>query len=79
MTGAPLSVPLINRVIKQLDMNNPRTVYAKLEINNGNLTAPEIKAETPVGTLFATGTCSEKGILDYNMRVNLNQKTISLH
>ncbi|MCK5851772.1 hypothetical protein KAH27_01975 [bacterium] len=76
MTGAPLSLPILNKLIKQFKMNTPRTVFAKLQIKNGNLTAPEIKAETSVGTLFANGTCSDAGALNYNLKIDLNEDII---
>ena len=76
MTGAPLSLPILNKLIKQFEINKPRTVFAKLQIKNGNLTAPEIKAETTVGTLFANGTCSEAGVLNYHLKIDLNEDII---
>ena len=77
MTGAPLSLPILNKLIKQLEINKPRTVFAKIQINNGKLTSPEIKAETTVGTLFANGTCSESGELNYHLKIDLNEDVIS--
>jgi len=76
MTGAPLSLPILNKLIKQLEINKPRTVFAKIQINNGNLTSPEIKAETTVGTLFANGTCTDTGELNYHLRIDLNEDVI---
>jgi len=76
MTGAPLSLPILNKLIKQFEINKPRTVFAKLQIRNGNLTAPEIKAETTVGTLLAAGTCSESGALNYHIEIVLNEDII---
>ncbi|RLD09184.1 MAG: hypothetical protein DRI44_09045 [Chlamydiae bacterium] len=76
MTGAPLSLPILNKLIKQFEINKPRTVFAKLKITNGNLTAPEIRAETTIGTLLANGTCSDSGELNYSLEINLNEDII---
>lgn len=76
MTGAPLSIPILKKLLKHLDMNKPRTVFAKLFIDNGNLTAPEIQAETSVGTLLAAGTCSKAGDLNYQIQIHLNDDII---
>jgi len=76
MTGAPLSLPLLNKLLKHFDVNKPRTVFAKLYIENGNLSAPEIHAETTVGTLMAIGKCTKSGALNYKLEVNLNQDII---
>jgi len=76
MTSAPLSLPILNKLIKQFEINKPRTVFAKIQIHDGILTSPEIKAETTVGTLVANGTCSDSGVLNYNLKINLNEDVI---
>jgi len=76
MTGAPLSLPILNKLIKQFQVNKPRTVFAKVEIHNGILTSPEIRAETTIGTLLAQGTCSDSGKLNYELKINLNKDVI---
>ena len=77
MTTAPLSLPILNKLIKQLEMNKPRTVFAKVQIRDGVLTSPEVRAETSVGTLVANGTCSDSGALDYELKIDLNEDVIS--
>ncbi len=76
MTSAPLSLPILNKLIKQFEINKPRTVFAKVQIHDGILTSPEIRAETTVGTLVANGTCSDSGSLNYDLKINLNEDVI---
>jgi hypothetical protein len=74
LTGSGLSLPIIQELLKEIDVRMPRELKTRIAIKDGALSTPEIQAVTPLGIVSGEGTCEEEGELDYRMGIQLNEK-----
>jgi hypothetical protein len=77
LTAAPRSLPLITKLIKEAGIDAPRTVSARVIIENGTLATPQIFADTPIGRLVAVGHCDEAGDIDYGLAIELSDAIVA--
>lgn len=76
VTEAAGGVPLLNRLIRPGRYSGPRAINARIVLDHGALSTPELTASMPLGLLTADGTCSADGTLHYRVRMRMNE-TIS--
>ncbi len=69
-----MSIPLLNKFIKELALNKPRTMKTSIVIENGKLSTPELLADTPVGKLIARGSCDSNNVMNYKIQLRLDKK-----
>ncbi|GEM_PF-2429250 len=74
ITESSVSIPLLNKFIKDLALNKPRTLKTSVVIDNGKLSTPEVFADTPVGELLAKGACDSNDVMNYKIQLRLNKK-----
>jgi len=74
ITESSVSIPLLNKFIKDLSLNKPRTLKTSVIIENGKLSTPEVFADTPVGELIAKGSCDSNDVMNCKIQLRLNKK-----
>ncbi len=73
ITESSVSIPLLNKFIKKLSLNKPRTLKTSVIIENGKLSTPEVFADTPVGELIAKGSFGSNDVMNYKIQLRLNK------
>jgi hypothetical protein len=74
LTGTGLSLPIIQELLKEIDIRMPRELKTRIAIEDGALSTPEIRAVTPLGIVSGEGTCEAEGELDYRVGIQLNDE-----
>jgi len=74
ITESTVSIPLLNKFIKKLALNKPRTFRSSVVIKNGQLSTPEVFADTPVGELIAKGSSNSNNVMEYILQLKLNEE-----
>ena len=73
LTEASVSIPLLNKFIKELALNKPRTLKTSVVIENGKLSTPKLLADTPIGELIAKGSCNSNNVMNYKIQLKLDK------